>query len=45
MVWQLQDINNQIEAEKIAAPQLLAGIDLDSEDEALKKRAEGRRLY
>lgn len=45
MVWQLQDINNQIEAEKIAAPQLLAGIDLDSEDEALKKRAAGRRLY
>ena len=33
MVWQLQDLNKHITAEEIEAPQLLAGIDIDQEEE------------
>jgi len=42
MVWHLQDLQEQIDAEKIEAPQLLPGIDLATEVEERKK---GKRLY
>ena len=41
MMWFLQDLQQQIDAEQIAAPQLLPGIDLD---EAIAEKRKGRRL-
>lgn len=42
MVWFLQDLQQQIDAEQIAAPQLLPGIDLK---ETIEMKKKGRRLY
>ena len=42
MVWFLQDLEQQIDADQIAAPQLLPGINLD---EAIAEKKKGRRLY
>ena len=41
MMWFLQDLQQQIDAEQIAAPQLLPGIDLN---EAIAEKRKGRRL-
>ena len=42
MVWHLQDLEEQIDAEKIEAPQLLPGIDIK---EAIEEKKKSRRLY
>lgn len=42
MVWHLQDLQEQIDAEKIEAPQLLQGIDLA---DAVEEKRKARRLY
>lgn len=42
MVWFLQDLQQQIDAEQIAAPQLLPGIDLK---DSIEQKRKGRRLY
>lgn len=41
MVWFLQDLEQYIDADQIAAPELLPGIDLD---EAIAEKKKGRRL-
>jgi hypothetical protein len=46
MVWKMQDMDHNIDAEYTMAPQLLDGVDItEEEEEARKKRAQGRRLY
>ena len=42
MVWHLQDLEEQIDAEKIEAPQLLPGIDIV---ETVEEKRKTRRLY
>ena len=42
MVWNLQDLQAQIDADNIEAPQLLPGINLASD---LEERRKNRRLY
>ena len=42
MVWHLQDLQEQIDAEKIEAPQLLPGIDLA---DVVEEKRKSRRLY
>lgn len=42
MMWHLQDMQDQIDAENIEAPQLLPGIDLVTD---LEERKKNRRLY
>ena len=42
MVWHLQDLQEQIDAEKIEAPQLLPGIDIE---EQVEEKRKSRRLY